>query len=114
MKRARGRARKAPKDASRLDSLIADAIVDCCNESEAIAGFYNVIEDNLQVPFTTEVLGMEVTVEGIDLTDAEEIVARCRRGRFRQAVPVLHLPLPKSLPTGVEWIEAYRRWVRGR
>ena len=45
---------------------------------------------------------------------AEDIVALCRRGRFRQALPILSLPLPKRLPRGVEWIEAYRRWIGGR
>ena len=88
--------------------------MDCYDECEQITGFYTMIEDNLEVPFMTEVLGMEVSVEGVDLNDTEEIVALCRRGRFRQAITILQLPLPKRLPKGAEWIEAYRRWVRGR
>ncbi len=99
---------------SRLDRLIEAAVVDCADESEAITGFYTMIGENLRMPFTTEVLGMEVTVEGVALTDAQDIAALCRRGRFRQALPILNLPLPKPLPQGVEWIDAYRRWVGGR
>jgi len=58
------------------------------------------------------VLGVTVTVERIDLTEADELVAICCRGRKRQAVPILALPLPTPPPAGAEWIEAYRHWAR--
>jgi hypothetical protein len=98
---------------ARLKRLIEDATVDAYTESEQRVGFLTMIEDNLAVPFITSVLGVEVSVERIELTDAEEIVAICRRGRTRQAIPILELPLPKPGPKGAEWIEAYRHWTRG-
>jgi hypothetical protein len=100
--------------AAELDRLIEEATVDCHDESEQIAGFYTMLEDNLALPFETQVLGVRVTVESLDLTDAEEIVAVCRRGQARQVIPILHLPLPASPVRGAEWIEAYRRWAHGR
>ena len=63
-------------------------------------------------PFEAEILGVAATVERIDMTDDEQIVAICRRGRSRQAIPILDLPLPDPLPAGAEWIEAYRHWAR--
>ena len=65
------------------DDAIEAAVVDCHGELETITGFYTMIEDNLRVPFTTEVLGMEVTVEGVALTDAQDmtIVTDHRSGR---------------------------------
>jgi len=66
-----------------------------------------------KTPFDTKVLGVTVTVERIDMTDDEQIIAICRRGRSLQAIPILDLPLPKPRPAGVEWIEAYRCWVAG-
>jgi hypothetical protein len=98
---------------ARLKRLIEDATVDAYTESEQRVGFLTMIEDNLALPFITCVLGVEVSVERIELTDAEEIVAICRRGRTRQAIPILELPLPKPGPKGAGWIEAYRRWRRG-
>ena len=98
---------------ARLKRLIEDTTVDAYTESEQRVGFLTMIEDNLARPFVTSVLGVEVSVERIDLTDADEIVAICRRGRTRQAIPILELPLPKPGPKGAEWIEAYRRWARG-
>ena len=106
--------RVIPAKAARLDKLIAEATVDCYNESEEATGIFTMMEENLAVPFKTTILGMEVTVERIDLNQAEEIVAVCRRGRDRQRVPILDLPLPEPRPRGAEWIDAYRRWGRGR
>jgi len=99
--------------ASELDKLIEEATVDCYNESEQRVGLYTMIEDNLALPFKTQVLGVEVTVERIDLTEAEEIDAICARGRSTQTIPILDLPLPAPLPHGAAWIEACRRWAEG-
>jgi len=68
------------------------------------------IENDLAVPFRTTVLGVEVTVEDVDLT-GRTIVAHCRRGANRQAIGVLDLLLPKPPPEGAQWIEAYRHWA---
>jgi hypothetical protein len=40
-------------------------------------GLYTMIADNLATPFQTTVLGMEVTVGDIDLTDRDTVVAHC-------------------------------------
>jgi hypothetical protein len=103
-----------PSKAAHLDILIAEATVDCYNESEEITGIFTMMDENLAVPFMTTILGVEVTVEKIDLNQADEIVAVCRRGRDRQRVPILDLPLPEPRPKGAEWIDAYRRWGRWR
>ena len=100
--------------AARLDALIEEATVDAHDESEQKAGFFTMLENHLVVPFSTEVLGATVTVETIDMTDDEEIVAVCVRGKSRQPIRILELPLPQLRPQGAEWIEAYRRWRRGR
>ncbi|MBI3045290.1 MAG: hypothetical protein HYY78_20950 [Betaproteobacteria bacterium] len=99
--------------AAKLKRLIEEATVDAYGESEQRVGFLTLIEENLALPFVTRILDVEVAVERIDMNTAEEIVAICRRGRTRQAIPVLDLPLPKPIPKGAEWIEAYRRWAKG-
>jgi hypothetical protein len=103
--------RKAPSNA-KLDEMIEEAIVDAYGESEQTVGFYTMLEENLAMPFKTEVLGVEVVVERIDMTDDEQIVAVCSRGKSRQRIPLLDLPLPDPPPGGVDWIAAFRRWAR--
>ena len=71
------------------------------------------MENDLATPFTTQVLGVEVAVERIDMTDADEIVAICKRGSKRQRIPIVDLPLPSPPPKGAEWIAAYRHWRKG-
>ena len=93
-----------------LDKLIEEAITDAYNESEQAGGFFAMIEENLALPFVTRVLGQAVTVARVDITCRDQIVAICSRGKATLAIPILDLPMPKSLPEGAEWIEAYRRW----
>ena len=101
-----------PPRRAHLGRLVEEAVVDAYNESEQRCGLFTMIEDHLALPFDTEVLGVPVTVERIDLTEADEVVAICRRGRRRQRIAVLDLPLPSPPPDGAEWIEAYRYWAR--
>lgn len=110
---SKAKQRRWPPGKAKLEALIEEAIVDAYGESEQRIGFFTMLEDNLRVPFDVEILGSTATVERVDMTDDDEIVVVCRRGRSRQAIPVLELPLPDPAPDGAEWIEAYRAWARG-
>jgi hypothetical protein len=96
---------------AQLDAMVEEATVDCYNESEQITGLFTVIEDEFEVPFNTRVLGVDVTVERLTLSDDDRIVAICSREKLRQAIPLLDLPLPTPPPGGAQWIEAYRHWL---
>jgi len=97
---------------AQLDALVEEATVDSHGEDEQVMGLYTTIADNLAMPFQTTVLGVEVTVEDIDLTGRNTIVVHCSRGALRQAISVLDLPIPAPPPDGAEWIEAYRHSAR--
>ncbi|MFE7614494.1 hypothetical protein [Streptomyces sp. NPDC057496] len=94
-----------------LDALIEEATVDTYDEVEAVSGFLAVIDEHLDVPFTTAVLGVEVTVVEISLTNDSRMVARCERNGLRQDIGLAELPLPQPPPQGAHWIDAYRRWA---
>jgi len=113
MTRTRKRSPQRRLGTRQLERLIEEAIVDAYGESEQRVGYLTVLEEYLAVPFATEMLGASVRVERVDLNDAEKIVAVCRRGRQRQMIPILNLPLPSPRPPGWEWIAAYRHWARG-
>lgn len=68
------------------------------------------IEEHLALPFETTLLGATVRVVRLEMRRDSDIVAVCMRGRRRQSVGILDLPLPSPWPDGAEWIEAYRRW----
>ncbi len=100
----------AKRSAKYLDKLIEEATTDAYNESEQAGGFLVMIEENLSLPFVTQLLGQIVTVVKVDITDRDQIVAICSHGRSTQVIPILDLPMPDSAPEGAEWIDAYRRW----
>jgi Calcium binding len=83
-----------------LEQLIEEAIVDAYGESEQRVGFLTMLDDKLAFPFEIEILGAPAIVEGVDLNDAEDIVAICRRDKHKQMIPILNLPLPSPLPDG--------------
>jgi hypothetical protein len=99
---------------TRLDELVEEALVDAYGESEQVTGFYTMMENDLRFPFETEILGMSVTVEGIDIAEDDQLVAVCRKGKTKQRISLSELPLPVPLPKGAEWIAAYRYWRRGK
>jgi hypothetical protein len=104
---------KTDLSAAKLDALIEEALVDAYGDSEQRTAFFTVLEESLALPFTTQVFGIEATVERLDFTADEQIVAVCRHGRTRQRIPILDLRLPAPPPAGAEWIAAYRRWAEG-
>jgi hypothetical protein len=57
-----------------------------------------------------ELLGVNATVVGVDMTDPCELAALCRSGKNRLKVPLLELPAPSPPQKGAEWIEAFQRW----
>jgi hypothetical protein len=98
---------------SRLNELVEEALVDAYGESEQATAFYTMLENDLQLPFETQILGVTATVESIDITDDDELVAVCRAGKTRQRISLSELPLPSPSPEGAEWIVAYRYWRTG-
>jgi len=94
--------------------MIEAATVDAYDEMEQATGWYTMFEQHLELPFETNVLGVAVSVASIDLRDGGQIVAICTRGRDRQAISLVDLPLPSPRRTGSEWIEAYRHWLGQR
>ena len=107
-----GRRLRLRKD--ELETLVEEATIDAYGVEEQVTSFYTVLDEHLALPLDTVVLGVDVTVEKLDLTDrSDDIVVVCRRGRERQRLPILDLPLPDPPPGGWKWIEAYRYWARG-
>ena len=99
---------------ARLDDLVEEALVDAYGEPEQVTAFYTTMENDLRLPFETEILGMTVIVEGIDITDDDQLVAVCRKDKAKQQISLSELPLPSPLPEGAEWIVAYRYWRTGK
>ena len=93
--------------------MAEEATVDASDESEQATGWFTMFEEHLDLPFDAKVLGVDVTVEKIGLSNRHDVTVVCRRAKERQSLPLLELPIPSPPPSGWEWIEAYRHWARG-
>ncbi len=97
---------------AQLEAMAEEATCDAYDELEQATGWFTMLEEHLDLPFDTKVLGVAVTVEKVDLSDHNDVIVDCRRGKEHQSLPILDLPLPSPPPPGWEWIEAYRHWAR--
>ena len=86
-KRTRKASQRSRLGKRQLEALIEEAIIDAYGESEQRVGFLTMRQNDLECPFEIEILGAPAIVEGVDLNDAEDIVAICRRARHRQLIP---------------------------
>jgi hypothetical protein len=98
---------------AKLEKLIEEAVVDAYTEGEQVGGFLTMMQEHLALPFSANVLGVDVVVEKVDMTRGGPIVATYRRDGIRQRIGILDLPLPTPVPAGTEWVAAYRHWRRG-
>jgi hypothetical protein len=98
---------------AKLEAMIEEAVVDAYNEDEQKVGLLTMMQEHLALPFRASILGVEATVEKVEMTRDGRIVAVCRRDGVKQRIEILDLPLPKPAPAGAEWIAAYSHWRRG-
>jgi hypothetical protein len=105
------RAHRSDAEQAQLAEMVEEATIDAYNEAEQVTGLCTMLDEHLDVPFETQVLGVTVIVRRVDVTaHSDDIVAVCDRDGVRQNIPILDLPLPSSPPGGFEWIAAYRHW----
>ncbi len=108
MKRAttkpRGTQATAKLSKARLAVMAEEATTDAHDESEQATGWFTMFDEHLELPFETKVLGTAVR-------DSCQIAAICTRGRDRQSILLVDLPLPLPKPTGTDWTEAYGYWL---
>jgi Calcium binding len=98
---------------AKLEALIEEAVVDAYGDDEQKVGLLTMMQEHLALPFSVSILGIEATVEKVDMTRDGRIVAVCQRNGKRQRIEILDLPLPKPAPAGAEWIAVYSHWRRG-
>src|SRR5260370_35917064 len=83
---------------AKLEKVIEQAVVDAYTEEEQAVGFLTMKEDHLALPFSTNVLGVDVVVEKVDMTRDGQIVAVCRRDKTGQKTGDLPLSVRKPTP----------------
>ncbi|ROO52036.1 hypothetical protein EDC02_6933 [Micromonospora sp. Llam0] len=96
-----------PNRNAALEAMIEEATVDTYGDDEQLTGLFTMIEEHLAVPCATAVLGIEATVQKVDLTAVSSRSA-AGAGTGRRSTcstcryPLLHRTAPRgSTPTGI-------------
>ena len=69
---------------AKLEKLIEGAVVDAYGEEEQVGGFLTMMKEHLALPFSANILGVDVVVEKVDMTRSDQIVTICRRDKIRR------------------------------
>ncbi|HET6747636.1 MAG TPA: hypothetical protein VFL71_00115 [Actinomycetes bacterium] len=80
-----------------LEALIEEITVDCYGDEE-LTGFLTYLEDALERPVEATVVGVPVTIVGVDSPAGalRGLVARCRRDDAEYEVSLLDVALPRG------------------
>ncbi len=100
-------------DQDRLDTLLAEATVDCYDNEEEFMGVLCALEGNLNFPLQAKALGEPVEVIGLDDERSglrRGILARVRKGGREYSVALAELEFADLDPVSAEWLDAYRYW----
>jgi hypothetical protein len=95
-----------------LDALIEEITVDCYGEDEELTGFHTYLEDALEQPVEATVVGVPVTIVGVDCPAGalRGLVARCKRDGGEYEVSLLDVALPRGSELA-RVLAAYRSWA---
>ena len=95
-----------------LDALIEEITVDCYNEDEELSGFLTYLEEALEQPVEATVMGVPVTLLGVDSADAplRGLVANCQRDGDDHQVSLLDVAVPQGTEVS-RVLAAYRHWA---
>lgn len=87
-----------------------DAICDAYDAQEQLTGFFTIMEDNLEMPCEATVVGVPVSILGVNTTDTR-ILAICKRAddRTKYHVDIRDVTINPKVPMS-ECIDAYRQW----
>jgi hypothetical protein len=95
-----------------LGAMIAAATVDCYDDSECVTGYSTMLDERLAMLFQACVLGVDVTVTGIDLADGDQIVGSALVVGGASASAILDLLLPVPALEGTRRVKACRHWLK--
>jgi len=70
------------------------------------------LDEHLDLPFT-EVLGVEIAMEKVHISD-DNNRRHLQKAQVQSEDTDPRPAASEAAATGVEWIDAYRRWARGR
>ena len=95
-----------------LDALIEEITVDCHNEDEELSGFFAYLEEVLEQTVEATVMGVPVTLVGVDCPDGplRGLVANCQRDGDDYQISLLDVVMPRGTEVS-RVLAAYRHWA---
>ncbi|MBI4182275.1 MAG: hypothetical protein HY520_04895 [Candidatus Aenigmarchaeota archaeon] len=105
--------RPGKRKSKMLEKLAEEATVDCWTDEEVFGGWACTLEDELPLPMKCHILGEEAMLVGVEVDDGgKAVLGRVVKARKKIRVPVQDIEPADAKTKGLEWLEAYRHWLR--
>jgi hypothetical protein len=100
------------KQRADLENALESILVDTYDDADEYSAFYNVIDDQIELPVSATLLGMPVVVTGLTFTnEARGLTATCEGPHGSGEVTLADLAFPPD--TVLAWIHAAYRYRLG-
>jgi len=103
-------------DEARMQELYEEAIIDCYNEDEELAGLMASLGDHVAFPLMAELAGTKVEVVGLDYKSSrpyQGIRVHIRRDGKPYRASLADLVFDNPDETSAEWLAMYK-WIGDR
>lgn len=93
--------------------MAEEATVDCYNEYETYAGWACMLEDELSLPLKCRIFDEQALLVGIETDDNDTaVLGIIKMGKKKIRVPIQDIELMDKKLKSLQWLDAYRHWLR--
>lgn len=102
------------KNKIKLEKMADEATVDCYDEYEQFSGWACTLEDELPLPLKCIIFGGDAILVDVNLDDGGlSVLGIIIKDKNKIRIPIQDVIAADKKAKGLEWIEAYRYWVKG-
>ncbi len=98
---------------NKFKKMAEEATVDCYNEYEQCSGWACTLEDELPLPLKCLIFGEEATLVELDIDEnGTSVLGVVTKNKKKIRILVQDVEVVDKKSTGLEWLEAYRYWIK--
>lgn len=94
--------------------MIEKATIDCYDDSEIFSGWACILEEKLIIPLKCFIYGEEAQLIGLDTGEmGVGVLAIVKKNKKKIRIPIQDLEVADKKAKGLEWLTAYKYWLKG-
>lgn len=101
------------KKEKKFEQMAEEATVDCYNEYEQGSGWACTLADELPLPLKCLIFGEEAILVDVDTDEGgTSVLGVITKNKKKIRIPIQDVELVDKKAKNLEWLEAYRYWIK--